>query len=151
MRRRLFFWRLQQRILKRRAASTVLLGWLRATSEVSRPHKMIRQYAHSVRRIQQAWRASWHRLVFQVELNRAKWLDADRQTRGLSEGAALAQEKEELEIRRQVLRADLRRRKLEFTLEILQWQKEMAAYLEWKAGEDIINEAQACPYLASPR
>lgn len=130
IRRRFFFWRMKRNIEAKRRASVVLIDYMKKMLTVSRPHRLIRQYAHAVRRIQGSWRQVWLAVLVQVEANRVAWIEADM-ARGLSSGAASNVEQHDRDLRLILIREELRERKAQHAVMVRKWVKQKKEYDEY--------------------
>lgn len=141
LRARFYFYRINRRIKQKRAASTVLTQWLRAVDALSAPHKLVRRYAFSIKRIQATWRRRWLIISTHLELVCQRWIDSEVE-RGLSRSAAMMNDSKEHATRLQVIREDLRlRQALHFT-EMQRYRKLKREYDEWKDQQNVMEEAR---------
>ena len=106
LRRRFFFWQVQRNIWRKRAACRVITDHLMKARELAKAHRMIKQFAFGVKRIQRRWRERQIIQAAQMEACRHGWVRADM-ARGLSKTAALHVERGELELRLHVIKDDL--------------------------------------------
>ena len=137
----IFWWKFNFRIRKKREANAVLIEYLTARAEASRFQTRIKQYVHSVRKVQAAWRDAWHTLKLQINICKMWWIYADEK-RGLSHTAAVHNEQRERAERRDVLRLDLRARKAEHMTRIIKWRKERREYDDFIKEQLMLIEAK---------
>jgi len=142
IRRQFFFWRMRRNIWRKRAACRVITDQLAATRALSKPHRMIRQFAFGVKRIQRRWRERQLVQAAQMEACRHGWVRADI-ARGLSKTAALHVEKGELELRLHVIKLDLASRKSSFGQELKEYRKLASKYEAWKEEQEMLISAMA--------
>jgi len=142
LRRRFFFWQMQRSIWRKRAACRVITDQLTNNLKLSKAHRMIKQFAFGVKRIQRRWRERQIIQAAQMEACRHGWVRADM-ARGLSKTAALHVEKGDLEMRLQVIKDDLVVRKRLFGRDLKVWAKLQAKYEAWKAEQEMMASALA--------
>jgi len=141
MRRQFFFYRMGRRIKQKRKATATIIDYLQSLQAVSKPHKLIRRYAWSIKRIQANWKRTWMILSTQMHVVGQRWIEADT-ARGMSKSAAVMNEAKEREHRLEVIRDDLRERKAAHLSEMLKYRKVKREYDEWREQQDIMEEAR---------
>jgi len=147
MRPRVFWWRFNHQIRKKRQAAELLKSYLSARIELSPIHRYVRQYCHAVRKVQHQWRVNWSLLMMQLDISQMYWIAADEK-RGVSHTAAVHVASTEQTWRVAILREDLRQRKAEHMVRMLRWRKAMREYEEWLEEEKVYAEARQLMQLS---
>ena len=106
----IFWWRFNFRIRKKRRATATIMDYLVARKRLGEFNHFIKLYCHSVRKIQALWRQQWRVISAQTQICSVFWVHEDMK-RGMSETGAKHAFQQDKELRKIIMRDDLRVRR----------------------------------------
>ena len=146
LKRRIFWWRFRHRIARKQKSTALLLIFLRHTAKQSKVANACNRFVLVVKNVQRLWRRYWFVLWAQSQVFEKYWAHVERKKKRevLGNSAEIEEITEaERKIRYEVVRADLRQRKVDYRVACAEWTSKMGEYENLLRLQEMMSSARA--------